>query len=85
MPTISELSYDLTHIPAIRRALFEHPGLAEDKDAEEWKRITESAAQAMDDELRKEIHDEMAPCAALDFLAVYAARHEAKFGSRFEF
>lgn len=43
----------------------------------------EAAAQLMDDELREELHDEMAPCSRQEFFDAYAERHAVKFGNDF--
>lgn len=37
------------------------------------------AVQMMDDELREQIHDDMAPCSEQAFFDEYAARHAEKF------
>lgn len=43
----------------------------------------EAAAQLMDDELREELHDKMAPCSRQEFFDAYAKRHHDKFGDDF--
>lgn len=43
----------------------------------------EAAVQLMDDGLREEVHAAMAPCSQGDFLDVYAAAHELRFGEPF--
>ena len=43
----------------------------------------EAAVQLMDDGLREEVHAIMAPCSQGDFLDVYAAAHELRFGEPF--
>jgi hypothetical protein len=43
-----------------------------------------AAENMMDDELREEIHREMAPCKAQEFLDEYVKRHEARFKERFD-
>lgn len=42
------------------------------------------AVNLMDDEIREQIHTDMAPCAEQDFFDEYAKRHEAKFGEVWE-
>lgn len=44
----------------------------------------EAAASLMDDEIREELHNEMAPCEPQAFMDAYLVRHEAKFGEKFE-
>ncbi len=43
----------------------------------------EAAVNLMDDDLREEVHAFMAPCSQGDFLDVYAAAHELRFGEPF--
>lgn len=43
----------------------------------------EAAVQLMDDELREEIHAELAPCSDIDFLTEYIKRHYEKYGEVF--
>ena len=38
----------------------------------------------MDDDLREEIHSEIAPCTDQEFIDEYAKRHEAKFDEPFQ-
>ena len=38
----------------------------------------------MDDEIREELHNELAPCADQEFVDAYVAAHEAKYGEQFE-
>lgn len=38
----------------------------------------------MDDDLREEIHNEIAPCTDQEFLDEYVKRHETKFGEPFQ-
>lgn len=42
------------------------------------------AENLMDDDLREEIHRDMAPCSAQEFFDEYAKRHEDKFGGEWE-
>lgn len=42
--------------------------------------LMRTAVNYMDDELREEIHAEMAPCTAQAFCDEYARRHMAKYG-----
>jgi hypothetical protein len=37
-------------------------------------------APYMDDDLREQIHAELAPCTGQEFVDAYAKAHEAKFG-----
>lgn len=53
------------------------------------KEIIESglykAAEAlMDDEIREELHSEMAPCTDEEFLEAYMERHAEKYGEDFQ-
>ena len=43
----------------------------------------DAAVNMMDDELREEIHRELAPCTDEEFLTEYCKRHEEKFGEEF--
>lgn len=43
----------------------------------------EDAVFYMDDDLREEIHDELAPCKDQAFFDAYCERHEKKFGEVF--
>lgn len=40
----------------------------------------ESAVQFMDDEIRENLHRELAPCTEQEFFSAYEAAHEAKYG-----
>ena len=40
----------------------------------------EAAAELMDDELREELHQELAPCTAQEFFDAYAKAYAEKFG-----
>lgn len=42
-----------------------------------------AAEMLMDDDIREELHREMAPCSEEEFLAAYCKAHEAKFGEKF--
>lgn len=42
-----------------------------------------AAVALMDDDLREELHVELAPCTDAEFLAAYMERHAAKFGEAF--
>ena len=42
-----------------------------------------AAVNMMDDEIREELHTEMAPCTELEFLEAYMKRHEEKYGEEF--
>ena len=41
------------------------------------------AINLMDDELREELHRELAPCTDEEFLEAYIKAHEEKFGEEF--
>ena len=41
------------------------------------------AVVLMDDDLREEVHRELAPCWEQDFIEEYAKRHKKKFGEDF--
>ena len=43
----------------------------------------EEAVNLMDDELREQVHAEMAPCTDQGFIDSYADLHEQKFGEGF--
>jgi hypothetical protein len=43
----------------------------------------EAAVQLMDDCIREDLHDNMAPCADQAFFDAYCIAHEAKFGEQF--
>ena len=38
----------------------------------------------MDDEIREELHNKLAPCTDQEFADAYVAAHEAKYGEQFE-
>ena len=42
-----------------------------------------AAVELMDDEIREELHAELAPCTDLEFLEAYMKRHEEKYGVPF--
>ncbi len=42
-----------------------------------------AAEMLMDDDIREELHREMAPCSEEEFLVAYCKAHEAKFGEKF--
>lgn len=44
----------------------------------------EAAVNMMDDELREELHAEIAPCTDQEFFAAYAKAHEERFGEEWE-
>ena len=43
-----------------------------------------AAVELMDDELREQLHREMAPCTNQEFYAAYVTAHAAKFGEKFQ-
>lgn len=44
----------------------------------------EAAVNLMDDEIREELHRELAPCSDLEFLEEYMKRHKEKYNEDFE-
>lgn len=44
----------------------------------------ESAVNVMDDEIREELHAELAPCGNQEFLDAYVDRHAQKYGEDFQ-
>lgn len=42
-----------------------------------------AAVELMDDEIREDVHKELAPCTDLEFLAAYMERHYWKYGEEF--
>lgn len=38
----------------------------------------------MDDEIREELHNELAPCTDQEFVDAYIEAHKAKYGEQFE-
>lgn len=44
----------------------------------------DNAVTYMDDDIREELHEELAPCAEQDFFDKYCEAHEAKFGEEWE-
>ena len=53
--------------------------LAEYEDRKQF----ETAVALMDDEIREDLHREMAPCTDAEFLAAYKERHAEKYGEEF--
>lgn len=43
-----------------------------------------AAVNLMDDEIREEVHRDLAPCTDEEFLAEYMKRHAEKYGAEFE-
>jgi len=43
----------------------------------------DSAVELMDDDLREELHEELAPCSDARFMWEYCKRHQEKFGEAF--
>lgn len=63
------------------------PGRKDKKMTAKWiieNGYYEAAVNLMDDEIREELHNEMAPCTELEFLEAYMERHEEKYGTEFE-
>lgn len=46
--------------------------------------LFETAVNMMDDEIREELHRELAPCEEVEFLEAYMEKHEEKYGCEFE-
>lgn len=46
-------------------------------------RYYNAAVQLMDDDLREELHAELAPCSDEEFLRAYEERHLERFGEEF--
>lgn len=44
----------------------------------------ESCVALMDDDIREEIHADLAPCTEQEFINEYCKRHFAKYGIEFE-
>lgn len=38
----------------------------------------------MDDDIREELHNKLAPCTAQEFVNAYVVAHRAKYGEQFE-
>lgn len=47
-------------------------------------RYFDAAVQLMDDDLREEVHADLAPCTDEEFLREYERRHEEKYGEPFQ-
>ena len=45
--------------------------------------LFEQAVNLMDDEIREDLHRELAPCSDEEFLTEYMKKHEEKFGEEF--
>ena len=44
----------------------------------------DAAVNMMDDEIREELHNELAPCTDQEFMDAYVEAHEAKYNEQFE-
>lgn len=44
----------------------------------------EAAVALMDDEIREQLHNELAPCEDQEFFSAYEKAHEEKFGEEWE-
>ena len=44
----------------------------------------DAAVEMMDDDLREQLHQEMAPCTNQEFFDAYVKAHAAKFGEKFQ-
>ena len=47
------------------------------------KGLYKVAVDMMDDEIREDVHGDLAPCTELEFLTVYMERHFQKYGKEF--
>ena len=47
------------------------------------KGMYQAAVMLMDDDIREEVHRDIAPCSDLEFLEEYMKRHEEKYGIEF--
>lgn len=45
--------------------------------------LYDQAVALMDDELREQVHREIAPCSDIEFLEAYMVLHEQKYGEEF--
>lgn len=45
--------------------------------------LYDQAVALMDDEIREEVHQDLAPCTEAEFLTEYMKRHEEKYGVPF--
>ena len=45
--------------------------------------LFDAAIELMDDELREQVHAEIAPCTDLEFLHLYMVYHAEKYGEQF--
>jgi hypothetical protein len=43
-----------------------------------------AAVELMDDDIREELHSELAPCTEQEFFTAYCKAHEEKFGEEWE-
>ena len=43
-----------------------------------------AAVELMDDELREEVHADLAPCTEQEFFQAYEKAHEEKYGEEFQ-
>ena len=44
----------------------------------------DAAVNMMDDAIREELHNKLAPCTDQEFMDAYVEAHEAKYNERFE-
>ena len=45
--------------------------------------LYQAAVELMDDEIREQLHSDLAPCSDLEFLESYMKAHEEKYGIPF--
>jgi len=83
--TLRRLSYEQnkTVSEIVREALNKH--LGGDKMVEVNGNMVDfdAAVTLMDDEIREEVHQELAPCTNQEFIDAYVQRHREKFGEEF--
>ena len=53
------------------------------KDANEKEVYYNAAVALMDDDIREQLHEEMAPCTDQEFFTAYEKAHKEKFGEEF--
>ena len=86
------LNFGFESVVTMEEAMY-YLGLSEEpREDDEWEEEAaqiisddgyEEAVDMMDDDLREELHCEIAPCTDLTFLKAYMARHYERYGVRF--
>ena len=84
---LDDLTVDEAEIERLSRewgvsieSLMEQVEEADDADTINY----DAAVELMDDELREQVHADLAPCTDEEFLREYERRHLAKFGEEFK-